>query len=149
MWFLTTFWTSPLSTARSWQSKSKGEVWSTAPFHKIILNGRGHVFCVCFDFSRPFFSLRLQNQVCIINHQVKRRLWCSVLWAGPFTGSLTYFIMVLGPSYDPIEIYSTMESSGTTRGPLAGTLEFFYKHCWFWLSLAMLNFLVLWASKNA
>ena len=49
-------------------------VMITAPFHKIILNGRGHVFCVCFDFSRPFFSLRLQNQVRIINHQVKRGL---------------------------------------------------------------------------
>ena len=29
---------------------------------------------------------------------------------------------------------------------LATTLKFFHKDCWFWLSLAKLNFLVIWAS---
>ena len=46
--------------------------YSTAPFHKIIQNGRGHVFCVCFDFSRPFFSLQLQNQVRIHKEPSKK-----------------------------------------------------------------------------
>ena len=37
-------------------------------FHKTILNGRGHVFCVCFDFSRLFFSLRLFHNPAVNNH---------------------------------------------------------------------------------
>ena len=40
---------------------------NTLRFHKIILNGRGHVFCVCFDFSRPFFSLLLFHNPIVHN----------------------------------------------------------------------------------
>ena len=47
----------------------------TLRFHKIILNGRGHVFCVCFDFSRPFFSLRLFHNPAVHNHNPKILVW--------------------------------------------------------------------------
>ena len=56
----------------------------TLRFHKIILNGRGHVFCVCFDFSRPFFSLRLFHNPAVHNHNPKLLVWLlpirSILW---------------------------------------------------------------------
>ena len=47
----------------------------TLRFHKIILNGRGHVLCVCFDFSRPFFSLLLFHNPAVHNHNQKILVW--------------------------------------------------------------------------
>ena len=53
---------------------------ATLRFHKIILNGRGHVFCVCFDFSRPFFSLRLFHNPAVNNHNPKMRVCCCAIF---------------------------------------------------------------------
>ena len=50
-------------------------VLTTLRFHKIILNGRGHVFCVCFDFSRPFFTLWLFHNPAVHNHNPKLLVW--------------------------------------------------------------------------
>ena len=50
----------------------------TLRFYKIILNGRGHVFCVCFDFSRPFFSLLLFHNPAVHNHNPKILEWKRV-----------------------------------------------------------------------
>ena len=58
-------------------------------FYKITLNGRGrrgHIFCVCFDFSCPFFSLLLFHNPALHNHNPK-----ILLWRFKTYGSLFYF----------------------------------------------------------
>ena len=57
---------------------------TTLTFHKIILNCRKHVFCVCFDFLCPFLSLRLFHNPAVNNHNPEILLWapplCWLVW---------------------------------------------------------------------